>query len=66
MRIEAAASEGPTLDLVIYAENETERAVISQFVHWARKPSSRIVLRGSTYECDVHATTKFIIGVGDL
>jgi hypothetical protein len=63
MRIEVSASSENALPrFVVYAETESDRAILGIFTNAKLTDMLRLQIGGSTYECDVHGVTSFNFG----
>jgi len=65
MRIRVAEQTGhPVPQFVVYADDETERAILGAFTNYKQnsKQPVQFWLHGSTYSCDVSGVTSFNFG----
>jgi len=65
MRIEPY-SRGGQIGFVVHAENETDRALLGLVTSGEYLEGKEFRLHGSTYSCDVSATTSFNFGWVDV
>ena len=61
MRIEANSSAGK-VGFTVYAENATERALLTYFTSSEIRKDCDLGIGGHTYECDYSAVTSFSFG----
>ncbi len=64
MRVEPYSRCG-AIGFVVHAENDTDRALLGLVTSYEYTKNREFRFHGSTYECDVSATTSFNFGWAD-